>query len=373
MLGNDDFRCKASLASGDKMGERCTCPAIPGTDGYCGRHSKWRTGKPSKPTAEADGNQIAELQDQIPLDVPDRVSQDDVDMGGVTPSKQIPSAAAVEPTATEIMAAINGMTQMFDSRLAGIETIWGAQIKQLKQQLAKEAEEKEKLKTQLAMLKADHSGLSVRVDDQERELRETRKTMVGMEAVIKKLQASVVTADQQVKSVQQTVGELKARPMSYAAAATSGVSGSPTQQRSNGQQGRPPLEQQFIMSGLDGVEGKGPVALASMVKETLGAIGVSVSELHDIFVPKTRHGAAARVKFTVVTAMQARLIRANRKQLREVAAHISIRDVLSPEEQAAQNALWPQFVEARKAGKKAYFQRGQLFIDGSAVEAPASA
>ena len=114
-----------------------------------------------------------------------------------------------------------------------------------------------------------------------------------------------------------------------------------------------------------------------MVKETLDSIGVQVSELHDVLLLKPRPGAAAgaprRVKFTVMTAMQARLIRANRKQLREVAAHISIRDVLSPEEQAVQNSLWPQFVEARKAGKRAYFQRGQLYVDGRAVEAPASA
>jgi hypothetical protein len=74
-----------------------------------------------------------------------------------------------------------------------------------------------------------------------------------------------------------------------------------------------------------------------------------------------------------MTAMQARLIRGNRKQLRDVATHISIRDVLSPEEQATQNTLWPQFLDARKAGKRAYFQRGLLFVDGRAVEAPASA
>ena len=79
------------------------------------------------------------------------------------------------------------------------------------------------------------------------------------------------------------------------------------------------------------------------------------------------------MKFTVMTAMQARLVRANRKQLRDVAAHVSIRDVLSPEEQAAQNTLWPKFLYARKAGKRAYFQRGQLFVDGRAVEASASA
>jgi hypothetical protein len=137
------------------------------------------------------------------------------------------------------------------------------------------------------------------------------------------------------------------------------------------------VEQQFFMVGLEGVEGKSQVQLASMVRETLSTVGVEVSELHDVLLLKPRPDAAAgaprRIKFTVVTAMQARLIRANRRQLRDGAKHISIRDVLSPEEQKAQNTLWPQFLDARKAGKRAYFQRGQLFVDGRAVEASASA
>ena len=176
--------------------------------------------------------------------------------------------------------------------------------------------------------------------------------------------------------VQKSVAEIKATPTWVNIVRGGPSAGSPPaqQQRTINQ---PPVEQQFWMVGLEGIEGKNQVELASMVKDTLDSIGVQVSELHDVFLLKPRTGAAAgtprRVKFTVMTAMQARLVRANRKQLRDVAAHVSIRDVLSPEEQAAQNTLWPKFLDARKAGKRAYFQRGQLFVDGRAVEASASA
>ena len=197
------------------------------------------------------------------------------------------------------------------------------------------------------------------------------KCTVSFEGVHKRLsEVEGAMNSQSATIIEKSVAELKASP-SWANVVRGGSS--PSQQRST----QPAVEQQFFMVGLEDIEGKNQLEVASLVKETLDNIGVQVSELHDVLLLKPRPGAAAgaprRVKFTVMTAMQARLIRANRKQLREVAAHISIRDVLSPEEQAVQNSLWPQFVEARKAGKRAYFQRGQLYVDGRAVEAPASA
>jgi hypothetical protein len=201
------------------------------------------------------------------------------------------------------------------------------------------------------------------------------KCTVSFEGVFQRLTAVEGAMNSQSATIiEKSVAELKASP-SWANIVRGGPThGSPSQQQRNTQ---PAVEQQFIMVGLEDVEGKNQLEVASMVKETLCNIGVPVSELHDVLLLKPRPGAAVgaprRIKFTVMTAMQARLIRANRKQLREVAAHISIRDVLSPEEQAAQNFLWPQFLRERKAGKRAYFQRGQLFVDGCAVEARASA
>jgi hypothetical protein len=45
----------------------------------------------------------------------------------------------------------------------------------------------------------------------------------------------------------------------------------------------------------------------------------------------------------------------------------TIFDVLSPEEDILQKALWPQFLKARAAGHRAQFTRASLKIDGIRV------
>ncbi|KAG1671474.1 hypothetical protein FOA52_003132 [Chlamydomonas sp. UWO 241] len=46
-------------------------------------------------------------------------------------------------------------------------------------------------------------------------------------------------------------------------------------------------------------------------------------------------------------------------------------DVLSDREEAQHQALWPAFLAAKVAGKRAQFHRARLVVDGERVPAPA--
>ena len=80
----------------------------------------------------------------------------------------------------------------------------------------------------------------------------------------------------------------------------------------------------------------------------------------------TPPAALVRILFTVNWKFQADAIVEERHLLKGTG--ITIYDVLSPEEQERHRALWPRFLEARRQGKKAQFNRARLVVDGNRVE-----
>ena len=67
--------------------------------------------------------------------------------------------------------------------------------------------------------------------------------------------------------------------------------------------------------------------------------------------------------FRVLSVADAELIVRSRCALRSTQLVIS--DVLSPDERATHNALWPTFVEARRMGLKPQFNRARLFVSNN--------
>lgn len=359
----------ASLKAGRKKcrgtkpdGSQCNTTTALLSNGYCNSHQ--RQAPTSKESSEPTAVDSQLIQRDLGITAKPTADQgEDVEMSTPSPCKSPAESfglGAMKAMFEEVLS-----TRLDDFARSKFEPFEALILAQMHEAKAAAAAAERRAAAAEARAAAAEAQLAELKETSRLAWDELKGRMAAVEGTINNQTATII---------EKSVAELKASP-SWANVVRGGPSAGSLaqQQRSN----LPPVEQQFFMAGLEGVEGKDQVELASMVKETLGAIGVEVSDLHDVVLLKPRPGAAAgaprRLKFTVVTAMQARLIRANRKQLKEVAAHISIRDVLSPEEQAAQNALWPRFVEARKAGKRAYFQRGQLFIDGNAVEASASA
>lgn len=78
-----------------------------------------------------------------------------------------------------------------------------------------------------------------------------------------------------------------------------------------------------------------------------------------------------RILFSVETQEEAdALVRARREF--KGRPGFGIFDVLSPEEEKAHAALWPQFLAARARGQKAQFNRARLKIDGKVIHAPSA-
>jgi hypothetical protein len=94
-------------------------------------------------------------------------------------------------------------------------------------------------------------------------------------------------------------------------------------------------------------------------KPAVGGIGV-----------EPRAGGMLRVLFTVASDAMAETIVRGRCKLRDVDPSTAVFDVLSDREEAQHRALWPAFLAAKVAGKRAQFHRARLVVDGERVAAP---
>ncbi|KAG1676652.1 hypothetical protein FOA52_008782 [Chlamydomonas sp. UWO 241] len=79
-----------------------------------------------------------------------------------------------------------------------------------------------------------------------------------------------------------------------------------------------------------------------------------------------------RVLFTVTSdAVDNTVVRWRHALCRTLDPLAAVFDVLSDREEARHQALWPAFVAAKAAGKRAQFHRARLAVDGERVAAPA--
>ncbi|KAG1675224.1 hypothetical protein FOA52_016254 [Chlamydomonas sp. UWO 241] len=106
----------------------------------------------------------------------------------------------------------------------------------------------------------------------------------------------------------------------------------------------------------------GGVVSASLLnaKPAVGGIGV-----------EQRGGGVLRVLFTVASDAVADTVVRCRHELRRCVDSTAVFDVLSDREEAPHQALWPAFLAAKVAGKRAQFHRARLVADGERVPAPA--
>ncbi|KAG1679698.1 hypothetical protein FOA52_006217 [Chlamydomonas sp. UWO 241] len=108
----------------------------------------------------------------------------------------------------------------------------------------------------------------------------------------------------------------------------------------------------------DGPAGGGVVSASFInAKPAVGGIGV-----------EPRGGGVLRVLFTVASGAVADTVVRWRWKLRQ--ARVAVFDVLSDREEARHRALWPAFLAAKAAGKRAQFHRARLVVDGERVAAP---
>ncbi|KAG1680971.1 hypothetical protein FOA52_009930 [Chlamydomonas sp. UWO 241] len=101
----------------------------------------------------------------------------------------------------------------------------------------------------------------------------------------------------------------------------------------------------------------GGVVSASLLnaKPAVGGIGV-----------EPRGGGALRVLFTVASDAVADTVVRWRHELRRCVDSTAVFDVLSDREEAQHQALWPAFLAAKVAGKRAQFHRARLVVDAMA-------
>ncbi|KAG1662084.1 hypothetical protein FOA52_006891 [Chlamydomonas sp. UWO 241] len=103
----------------------------------------------------------------------------------------------------------------------------------------------------------------------------------------------------------------------------------------------------------------GGVVSASLLnaKPAVGGIGV-----------EPRGGGVLRVLFTVASDAVADTVVRWRHELRRCVDSTAVFDVLSDREEAQHQALWPAFLAAKVAGKRAQFHRARLVVDGERYE-----
>ncbi|KAG1681000.1 hypothetical protein FOA52_009959 [Chlamydomonas sp. UWO 241] len=107
----------------------------------------------------------------------------------------------------------------------------------------------------------------------------------------------------------------------------------------------------------DGPAGGGVVSASFInAKPAVGGIGV-----------EPRGGGVLRVLFTVASSAVADTVVRWRWKLRQM--QVAVFDVLSNREEARHRALWPAFLAAKAAGKRAQFHRACLVVDGERVAA----
>ncbi|KAG1670682.1 hypothetical protein FOA52_010957 [Chlamydomonas sp. UWO 241] len=99
----------------------------------------------------------------------------------------------------------------------------------------------------------------------------------------------------------------------------------------------------------------GGVVSASLLtaKPAVGGIGV-----------EPRGGGVLRVLFTVASDAVADTVVRWRHELRRCVDSTAVFDILSDREEAQYQALWPAFLAAKVAGKRAQFHRACLVVDG---------
>ncbi|KAG1672360.1 hypothetical protein FOA52_010978 [Chlamydomonas sp. UWO 241] len=111
------------------------------------------------------------------------------------------------------------------------------------------------------------------------------------------------------------------------------------------------------VSGRDRPAGGGVVSASFLnAKPAVGGIGV-----------EPRRGGVLRVLFTVASDAVADTVVRSRRNLRDVDPSAAVFDVLSDREEAQHRALWPAFLAAKAAGKRAQFHRARLVVDGERV------
>ncbi|KAG1679638.1 hypothetical protein FOA52_006155 [Chlamydomonas sp. UWO 241] len=112
----------------------------------------------------------------------------------------------------------------------------------------------------------------------------------------------------------------------------------------------------------DGPAGGGVVSASFInAKPAVGGIGV-----------EPRGGGVLRVLFTVASGVVADTVVRWRWKLPvpQRQTQVAVFDVLSDREEARHRALWPAFLAAKAAGKRAQFHRARLVVDGERVAAP---
>ncbi|KAG1655479.1 hypothetical protein FOA52_008674 [Chlamydomonas sp. UWO 241] len=113
---------------------------------------------------------------------------------------------------------------------------------------------------------------------------------------------------------------------------------------------------EFIKEIMDSAPpaGGGVVSASFLIaKPAVGGIGV-----------EPRRGGVLRVLFTVASDAVADTVVRSRRNLRDVDPSAAVFDVLSDREEAQHRALWPAFLAAKAAGKRAQFHRARLVVDG---------
>ncbi|KAG1659169.1 hypothetical protein FOA52_007550 [Chlamydomonas sp. UWO 241] len=115
------------------------------------------------------------------------------------------------------------------------------------------------------------------------------------------------------------------------------------------------------IGSVDTPAGGGVVSASFLNAKLAGGIGVEPCA-----------GGVLRVLFAVASDAVADVVVGNRCCLSfYVDSSAAVFDVLSDREEAQRQALWPAFVAAKAAGKRAQFHRARLVIDGERVAAPA--
>ena len=119
-----------------------------------------------------------------------------------------------------------------------------------------------------------------------------------------------------------------------------------------------PFRKQFVVRGAAQCAGTGP-----LIGKVQAFISARLPGVQAEVVDAVRMGPSAqnRVLFTVANHDQADAIVSARCCLKGSGA--TVFDVLSPMEQKLHDQLWPRFLEARAAGRKAQFSRAVLKID----------
>jgi hypothetical protein len=122
----------------------------------------------------------------------------------------------------------------------------------------------------------------------------------------------------------------------------------------------------FIVRAKAGIlPASGPIRALTeaLLKERMPMLAKQLDVLDAVRVGE--QSAATRVYLTVSTLEQAEVLVHYRSLLKGTG--VTVFDVLSPMERKLHRQLWPRFLEAVAAGKKAQFNRAKLTVDGIRV------